>query len=196
LPEQTAAFYFDLASPLAYLAAERIVQLLPGAQWLPVLAAELPGALETFRCAVELDSFREDVERRAGELALMPLRWPEPFPFDSTDAMLAATYAASIGRATPFAQAAFRQAFAAGRSLRDLDSILIAGAACEMHPAAIEQALGRRTIAQRLASATAQAGAAGVTELPSVGVAGRLFAGERALEQAARAAGTTIGTGT
>ncbi len=40
-----AAFYFDLASPLAYLAAERILQELPGpARVAPVLARELPGA--------------------------------------------------------------------------------------------------------------------------------------------------------
>ena len=41
----------------------------------------------------------------------------EPFPFDSSLAMRAATYAKSIGRTVPFAQAAFRQAFAGGRSL-------------------------------------------------------------------------------
>ena len=41
-----AAFYFDLASPLAYLAAEQVLQLLPGpAEWRGVLAAELPGAV-------------------------------------------------------------------------------------------------------------------------------------------------------
>ena len=37
-----AAFYFDLASPLAYLAAERVLHVLPGpAEWRPVLAREL-----------------------------------------------------------------------------------------------------------------------------------------------------------
>ncbi len=44
---------------------------------------------------------------------------------------------ASIGRAVPFAQAAFRQAFAGGHSLEDSDFVLIAAAACEMHPAAV-----------------------------------------------------------
>ena len=40
-----AAFYFDLASPLAYLAAERVLQVIPGPlEWRPVLARELPGA--------------------------------------------------------------------------------------------------------------------------------------------------------
>ena len=36
------SFYFDLGSPLAYLAAERVLHVLPGpAPWCPVLASEL-----------------------------------------------------------------------------------------------------------------------------------------------------------
>jgi 2-hydroxychromene-2-carboxylate isomerase len=152
-----------------------------------VLSSGLGAAVDTFRCEGERDALREDVERRARELGLMPVRWPEPFPFDSTRAMLAATYAAAIGRATAFAQAAFRQAFAGGRSLADLDSILIAGAACEMHPAAIEKALAREAMAEQLRDATAAAKAAGVSEVPSVIVAGQTFVGERELARAAAA---------
>ena len=51
--------------------------------------------------------------------------------------MLAATYAKRIGRAVAFSLAAFRQAFAGGRDLGDEDTVLIAGAACEMHPTAL-----------------------------------------------------------
>ena len=191
--EPHPAFYFDLGSPAAYLAAERIVHVLPAAQWRPVLGADLAARTaaeaEAFRCEHEREAFREDFERRARELGVLPVRWPEPFPFDSRPAMLAATYAAGIGRAVAFAQAAFRQAFAGGRSLAQTDSILIAAAACEMHPKAVEQALGRRAIAEQLAACTAQADAAGVDQLPAVVVAGRVFAGERELESAARSSG-------
>ena len=62
--------------------------------------------------------------------------WPEPFPSDSEWAMLVATYAKQIGRAVAFSLAAFRQAFAAGRDLSERDNVLIAAAACEMHPLA------------------------------------------------------------
>jgi len=35
-----AAFYFDLASPEAYLTAERVINVLPApAEWQPILAA-------------------------------------------------------------------------------------------------------------------------------------------------------------
>jgi len=48
-----ASFYFDLASPLAYIAAERVLHVLPGpAEWRPVLARDLPSGetFDSFRC--------------------------------------------------------------------------------------------------------------------------------------------------
>ena len=200
MSDRPASFYFDLSSPLAYLAAERVLQVLPRpAEWRPVLARELPGGdpLGAFRCAQEADVFRTEVARRAGELGLLPLRWPQPFPFDSALAMRVATYAKSIGRAVAFAQAAFRQAFAAGRSLEEADSVLIAAAACEMHPDAVLAAAELRTVARELARCTAGAAQAGVLEVPAVTVGERVFLGERALEEAgaymAETARTTTG---
>jgi 2-hydroxychromene-2-carboxylate isomerase len=189
-----AAFYFDLASPLAYLAAERVLQVIPGPlEWQPVLARELPGAdtFESFRCETEVQAFRADVQRRAEELGLQPLRWPEPFPFDSALAMRVATYAKSIGRAVPFAQAAFRQAFAAGRSLADPDTVLIAAAACEMHPQAVLRGAELRSVRAQLASATAEAARIGVDDVPAVladrrSASSRVLVGERALEDAGK----------
>jgi len=182
------SFYFDLHSPLAYLAAERALQVLPGpAPWRPVLARELPGAerFEAFRCREEEEIFRAEVERRAAELALQPLRWPDPFPFDSELVMRVAAYAASIGRAVPFAQAAFRQAFAGGHRLDDPDHVVVAAAACEMHPAAVLSAARQQSVRRGLTEATARAVALGVREVPAVGVGERVFHGERALEEAA-----------
>jgi 2-hydroxychromene-2-carboxylate isomerase len=183
-----AAFYFDLASPLAYLAAERILHTLPGpAEWRPVLARELAGGERstTRRCDSERDAFREDIVRRAEQLGLQPLRWPEPFPCDSALAMRAATYAKSIGRAVPFAQAAFRQAFAGGRDLEELDNVLIAAAACEMHPAAVTRGAELGSVSTQLATATNEAANLGIIEIPAIVVAGDVFEGERAVEQAA-----------
>jgi 2-hydroxychromene-2-carboxylate isomerase len=170
-----AAFYFDLASPEAYLAAERILHVLPEpAEWRPVLAT------------AQEDVSRPQIESRAAELGLQPVRWPEPFPFDSSLAMRVATYAASIGRTVPFAQAAFRQAFAGGHSLADPDFVLIAAAACEMHPAAVLRAAQLRSIAERLAATSAEAAGAGVAQVPAVVVGEHKFVGEDALERAAQ----------
>jgi 2-hydroxychromene-2-carboxylate isomerase len=184
------AFYFDLGSPDAYLAAERVLQTMPVAtEWIPVLARDLPGAetFDAFRCAEERDivlgRFREAAARRG----LQPLRWPDPFPFDSALAMHAATYAKQIGRTVPFAQAAFRQAFAGGRAL-DSDTVLIAAAACEMHPAAVLRATELRSVRDELARRTAEATAAGVRDVPAVRVGAAVFHGDAALPSAARAA--------
>jgi 2-hydroxychromene-2-carboxylate isomerase len=106
--------------------------------------------------------------------------------------MRVATYAASIGRAVPFAQAAFRQAFAGGRSLADPDNVVIAAAACEMHPAAVLKGAELRSTRAQLAQATSEAAAAGVREVPTVAVGGELFAGERALERAAAHASSLV----
>lgn len=183
-----ASFYFDLSSPTAYLAAERILHVFPGiAEWQPVLARELPAAdtFQAFRRREEEDVFRADIARRAEELGLQQLRWPQPFPFDSALAMRVATYAKSIGRVVPFAQAAFRQAFAGGRDLDQLDNVLIAAAACEMHPTAVLAASKLRSVEHELAARTERAVKVGVLEIPAVVVGERVFLGERAVEEAA-----------
>jgi 2-hydroxychromene-2-carboxylate isomerase len=182
------AFYFDLASPLAYLAAERVLHTMPIAvEWQPVLAQELPGAesFEAFRCREDEDIFRLEVGRRACELGLQELRWPDPFPFDSAFAMRAAMYAKSIGRGVAFAQAAFRQAFAGGHPLDVTDNVLIAAAACEMHPTAVIKGAELRSVGEQLSASSAAAAAAGVCDVPAVRVGERVFHGERAIEEAA-----------
>jgi 2-hydroxychromene-2-carboxylate isomerase len=149
-------FYYDLGDPECYIAAERVVARALVAEWEPVLGW------------CPLSTNRGALERRASELGLQPIRWPEPWPPDSHDAMLAATYAKQIGRVVAFSMAAFRQAFAGGRDLGDRDTILIAGAACEMHPSALLKALELRSVAQALKQAGKRARAAGVRSLPAL----------------------------
>ena len=184
------AFYFDLGSPDAYLLAERMLPAMPVAtEWIPVLAAGLPGAesFEAFRCAEERNIVLGDFVSAAERRGLQPLRWPDPFPFDSSFAMHAATYARQIGRTVPFALAAFRQAFAGGRAL-DADGVLIAAAACEMHPAAVLKAVELRSVREALASETASAAARGVRDVPAIVVGDAVFHGDAGLAAAARAA--------
>jgi 2-hydroxychromene-2-carboxylate isomerase len=173
---------------MAYLAAERIQHVLGERDsspivWEPVLACELePRSAVELRAAAEP---RAAVELRAARQGALPLRWPSDFPFDSEQAMLVATYAKSIGRATAFAQAAFRQAFAGGHSLANPDNIVIAAAACEMHPAAVLRGAGLESVRRQLHAATARAADAGVSYVPAVQVGGRVFVGDDAPEQAA-----------
>ena len=184
------AFYFDLGSPEAYLAAERVLQVLPAtAEWIPVLARDLPGAesWEAFRCCDEQEIALGRIETLAADRGLQPLRWPDPFPFDSAFAMRVATYAKQIGRTVPFAQAAFRQAFAGARPLHDTDNVLIAASACEMHPASVLKGAELRSIGDRLSAATALAVQRGVRDVPAVWLPdGAVFHGDGGLDEAAR----------
>jgi 2-hydroxychromene-2-carboxylate isomerase len=133
-------------------------------EWVPVRLE----SVGPFRCAEEVAAYREDLERAARAQGVQAVRWPEPFPADTDWAMLAATYAKEIGRAVAFSLAAFRQAFAGGRDLGDRDSVLIAAAACELHPAAMIKGAELRGTRERLAAANAAARAAGVTRVPAV----------------------------
>ena len=182
-------FYYDFATPDAYLAAERVVAVLGEVpEFQPVRASGLAGGgFSAFRCAEEETIYRQDLELRAARYGLQPLRWPEPFPPASLAALLAATYAKQIGRVVAFSLAAFRQAYAAGRDLCERESVMIAGAACELHPAALVKGIELGSTARRLEAATEAAAAAGVLDVPAVCAGGRVFHGERELEPAARA---------
>src|SRR4051812_13514915 len=183
-----SAFYYDLASPGAWLVAERVVDVLGEVpEVVPVslggLAARGVGA---FRCAAEVDAHFEDVRRGAGGRGMMALRPPPDFPPDTAFAMLAATYAKQIGKVVAFSLAAFRQAYAAGRDLSDRDTVFIAGAAAEIHPVALAKGAELRGTAERLRAATAGAAEAGVLDVPAVRVGDRVFHGDAELELAAR----------
>jgi 2-hydroxychromene-2-carboxylate isomerase len=159
------AFYFDLSSPEAWLAAERVLQVVPQpCEWIPVSMPFEPA----FRCAEEDAAYREDLARRAAAQGVQAPRWPEPFPFDSDLAQRAATFAKGSGKVVAFTLAAFRQAFAGGRDLGVADNLLIAGAACEMHPRALLVGAGTEGTRRRLADATALARERGVGDVPAI----------------------------
>jgi 2-hydroxychromene-2-carboxylate isomerase len=180
---ETPAFYFDLASPEAYLSAERVLTVVPGpCEWMPVLARELPGPTHAMG--------HGEVERLAAAHGLQRVRWPEPFPFDSLFAMRVATYARGIGKAVAFSLAAFRQAYAGGRSLAARDNVVIAAAACEMHPAAVLKAGELRSVRDALQRATAEAIERGVRDVPAVWTPGGVFHGDAQLERAAQTLAT------
>ena len=185
----SARFFYDLASPDAYVAAERVVGVLGIVpEFVPVrLGGLAAGGVGGFRCAEEEAIYRAEVERRASARELLPVRWPDPFPAETDWAMLVATYAKQTGRVVAYSLAAFRQAFAAGRDLGERDWVLVAAAAAEMHPAAVIKSAELRGTRRRLDEATAAARAAGVRDVPAVRVGDAVFHGDEALEAAAGA---------
>jgi 2-hydroxychromene-2-carboxylate isomerase len=178
-------FYYDLGSPACYLVAETIMSALAVVpEWEPVVAASL-AATGSPAAAGETD--RRAIERRAAELELQPMRWPRVWPPDTRQAMLTATFAKRGGRAVAFSLAAFRQAFAGGRDLGDQDTVLIAAAACEMHPTAVLKGIGLRSVSGALDAALTRARDAGVRSVPAIQVGSAVFEGPRCVEEAAAA---------
>lgn len=188
------AFYFDLGSPYAYLSAERISPLFAEAgleqpEWRPIL---LGGLFREFgRDSWAKGPGREEgiaeIERRASGYGLPPLVWPDPWPGNTLYAMRAATFAKQTGRTVSFALAGFRQAFAAGRDLTDPDSVMIAAAACELHPRAVAKAVETAAVKDALRAATDEAAALGVKGVPAVVAGERVFWGDDRLEDAVAA---------
>lgn len=188
-------FYYDLGSPYAYLAAERVNGLFAAAgleppEWQPVLLGGLFKRFgrESWALGPQREAGMRECERRAAERGLPEIRWPDPFPGNTLTAMRAATFAKEIGRTVSFSLAGFRQAFAAGRDLSDPESVMIAAAAAEMHPRAVAAAVERDSVKTRLREATDRAGDLGVRGVPSVVVGDQVFWGDDRLTEAVAAA--------
>jgi 2-hydroxychromene-2-carboxylate isomerase len=197
-PEQSSrrcVFYFDLGSPYAYLSAERISGLFTDAEleqpeWQPILLGGLFKRFgrDSWANGPERKEGMAEVERRVAAHGLAPLVWPDPWPGNMLFAMRVATFAKQTGRSVSFALAAFRQAFAAGRDLSEHDNVLIAAAACELHPNAVTKAAATDGIKRALIDATEAAADRGVIGVPSLGVGDEVFWGDDRLEEAIEAA--------
>jgi 2-hydroxychromene-2-carboxylate isomerase len=190
MPTPPITFYFDLGSPFAYLAAERLDTLLPEpVRWQPVLLGGLfrltgrsSWALGDYRCR---ETGMADIERRALAYGLEPMRWPDPWPADYLTAMRATTYAFSVGQGREFAMQAYRDAFRRGLELSVAENVFESAQRAGLDPAAVRAATADPAIKQALRDATDAAYDRGVFGVPTVAVGDELFWGDDRLEDAA-----------
>src|SRR5829696_4326840 len=181
-----AEFFFDLACPFTYLAAERVERSFDDVAWRPASSDALR------RSAVAQDdvcaaSIRRAAEERAADLRL-PLVWPERFPAAVPAAMRVAAQAAERGRGAAFVLAATRLAFCGGYDLDDPEILAEAAAAAGV---VLEDTLRAAREAGR-DGAIADAGrsllAAGADRLPALRMGRALYWGERRVGEALVAA--------
>ncbi len=185
-----ATFYFDLGSPFAYLAAERIGSVLPEPlAWQPISLGALFKLTARSSWAVGDPSRRRagmaEVEQRARRYGLAAVRWPDPWPGNYLFAMRAATFAFQTGRGREFTIVAFRHAFRDGRDLSEPASVLRAAADAGLDAQAVEDATGDPQVKLALRAATDAARELGVFGVPTVAVDGELFWGDDRLGDAA-----------
>jgi 2-hydroxychromene-2-carboxylate isomerase len=179
-------FYFDLACPFTYLAAERVERSFDDVAWRPASTEALRRA-SLADDPVHADSVRRAAEERAVALRL-PLVWPERFPEAVPAAMRVAAHAADCGRGAAFVLAATRLAFCGGFDLDDPEILAEAAAAAgvvldaTLHAARDEGRDGTIEAAGRALLA------AGADRLPALRVGRALYWGEARVGEALAAA--------
>ena len=181
-----ATFFFDLASPFTYLAAERVDRMFPALTWRPALSEALHGGSPVATPA-ELEAAQMSAEERA--LALhMPLVWPDAYPTGAQVAMRVAALAASEGgHAAPFVLAASRLAFCGGFDLDDPEVLAEAAAAAGLELHEVMAAAGDRSRDGEMEATALRLLAHGADRLPVLKVGRTLFCGEHRIAEAAAA---------
>jgi 2-hydroxychromene-2-carboxylate isomerase len=199
MTDAKATFYYDFSSPYSYLAAERISGVFAEAgleqpEWQPISFGHLLQATGRTPWSMRPDGpdpeRLAEIQRRAVERGLPEVRYPDGWPVGnySLNAPRAAIFAKESGRVVSFSLACFRQVFAAGKDMSDVDNVLIAAAACELHPDAVLKGIQRKSVKDKLRSATEEAHALGVAGIPTVAVGNELFWGDDRLEEAVASA--------
>jgi len=185
-----ATFYFDLGSPYAYLAAERVAVVLgEPILWQPVSLGALFKLTGRSSWALADHSRRQagmaEIERRARDYRLPAIRWPDPWPGNYLMAMRAATFAFAAGRGREFTLQAFHDAFGRGCDLSVAEHVLDAAQAVGLDRDDVQLATQDPEIKQALRAATEAAHELGVIGVPTITVEDEPFWGDDRLEDAA-----------
>ena len=185
-----ATFYYDFNSPYAYLAAERLDEFVPGAEWKPIAFAIVlnqRGELDKRLTNLDTAPIVEEVTARAADRGLPAFAPPDAWPVESWSLtpLRAALVADELGRQKEFGLAAFRKSFVESRSLSELPNVLAAASDAGLDPGEIAAGIQRDDVKERLRANTAEALDRGVTGIPTLAIGDELFWGDDHLEQAA-----------
>ncbi len=193
LAPQTLPFYFDYASPFAYLASTQVravaARTRAKVDYRPILLGglfksigtpnvplfEMPGA--------KRDYVMRDLERRA-ERMTVPYFFPSRFPMNTVKA-LRLTLAADAVQRPALVDALFRALWVDDKDISDTDQLQRIAASCGALDAL--RRIENPEIKQALFSATDEAKARGVFGVPTFVARNELFFGQDRLHQVERA---------
>lgn len=183
-------FYYDVSSPYAYLAAKRMAEHLPAAEWRPIAFGFL--LRETGRVPWSLRDDTRDagiavVERCAAERGLPPVKWPAGWPAESYSVtpLRALYFAEEAGLLKELTLALYDKMFVEGVPLNDVETVIDAGVSVGLDRDEMRANLDREAIKQRLKAETDAAIARGVVGVPTIAIGDTLFWGDDQLEPAA-----------
>lgn len=189
------SFYYDLGSPYAYLAADRIDEQFDVSievDWVPVLLGGLHKATDrgSWAHTPARDDHIAELDRRAAAYGLPALNYPEEWPNNGLTVMRVATWAHSAGAGRRFARAGFEVQFVDGMPLSDPEAIELAAHRAGLEPHFALAAAEDPAVKQALRENTQNAFVAGVTGVPAVQVGDQVFWGDDRLHEAVAAAGS------
>lgn len=186
-----SVFYYDTNSPYAYLAANRVDEVLPvRPEWRPisfgVIVRQTGKVPWSF---VDREAGIAEIARRARERGLPEVRYPKEWPVEgySLNPLRALLLADGPEQLRALTLELFRTMFVEGRTLSDLETLLDATARVGMDRERVRDGIERPEIKERLRMHTDGALEAGVDGVPTVAVDGQLFWGDDRLEEAAAA---------
>ena len=189
--ERPPVFYYDTNSPYAYLAAQRIGELIPDAVWRPVALGIIFREIGKVPWSLKPDRHEgmAECERRAAERGLPPMTWPDGWPAEtwSFTPLRAAVIADEHDLLVPFSLECFRLMFAECRSLTDIDNVLEAARTVGLDTDEVRERVGHQDVKDRLRAYTEEAIGLGAVGVPTVARGGELFWGDDRLEEAASA---------
>ena len=170
-------FYFDLASPYTYLAAERADRMFSGLEW-------RPASSDVLQCPPLLDEAeRATITRRAGLLGL-PIVWPMGPAEPVVGATRVASLAGERGLGAAFVLAASRLVFCGGFDIDEPEILAEAAAAAGIDLGDMLHAAGDVSRDGPIEDAGRMLLAAGADRLPALRVGRMLFCGEDRLCEA------------
>ena len=178
-------FYFDLASPHTYLAAERVDRMFTHVVWCPAVAEALHSG-DPMPDAEAVERVRTSVAERAATLRL-PLVWPAAFPTTGRAAMRVAALAAERGRGARFVLAASRLAFCGGFDLDDPEVLAEAAAAACLDLDECLHAAGDQSRDAEMERTGRLLLSQGADRLPTLRVGRALYCGEERIGEAVAA---------
>jgi 2-hydroxychromene-2-carboxylate isomerase len=166
-------FYFDVTSPMSYLAAERVERSLGQIDLVAIDGSALRGG--------DADVIDNALTRAGAELQAqamrLPLVWPEPFSDGGVRARRAASFACELGAGAAFALAAGRLAYCGGFDLDDPETLAEAAAASGVPLTACLEAAAETWRDDELRELGRTLWAEGVSEVPVISVGKHWFRG-------------------